>query len=79
MKCRAKEFRESMVLVAACFLTVQAIWFPFSKDVWFKFIAALLYFFSFLDTNDTRKRIFISIGTVFFFIVILISYKIIQI
>jgi hypothetical protein len=79
MKCRVKEFRDCMVLAAACFLIGQAIWFPFSKDVCFKFIAAMLYFFSLFDMNDTRQRIFIAIGTMFFFIVILISYKFIQI
>ena len=76
----AKSFRDDMSLVAACFLTAQVIWCPFSKGVIFlNIITAMFCFWGYLDTNNTRKRIFISIGMILFFLVILISYNIIQI
>lgn len=71
-------FRDLMTLSAACFLTFLAIYNPFAKDIFFKLIAALFFFIGYLDTNPTRQRIFMSIGMVFFMIVVLISYKVIS-
>lgn len=71
-------FRDFMTLSAACFLTFLAIYNPFAKDIFFKLIAALFFFIGYLDTNPTRQRIFMSIGMVFFMLVVLISYKVIS-
>lgn len=71
-------FRDLMTLSAACFLTFLAIYNPLAKDIFFKLIAALFFFIGYLDTNPTRQRIFMSIGMVFFMIVVLISYKVIS-
>ncbi len=70
-------FRDLMTLSAACFLTFLAIYNPFAKDIFFKLIAAIFFFIGYLDTNPTRQRIFMSLGMVFFMLVVLIAYKVI--
>jgi hypothetical protein len=66
-----KSFRECIALAAACFLVVQVIWNPFSKDVFLKLIAALFFFLGFISTNEFPQKICTGIGIVFYFLLIL--------
>lgn len=66
----AKEFRDQMAQFAAIFLLIQLIIFPFSKDVFLKMLASLIFFLGWLAKNETPKRILFTIGILLYMLII---------
>lgn len=74
-----KNFFDYIPLGASCFLIGQIIGNPDSKDILLKLLTAFLFIIGFINININVKKICFVIGIIFYFLLVLSAYGIIQI